>query len=362
MLSRTQHRTRSAILAAAALLALAGTALAQTAAPATFRVVSGQLQITSDNRQQQIELVVGPAAGAVQVVGVNDTSSRQFQNITSIALTTGTNLDVIAFQILTPVVPPIVVRTGQGESDVKFIYDLPAAPVATTRVAVVGGPANDKVSFEALSQTATFNAAWDVRLGEGDNESLAKVEHNVTAAATNVNFTSTTGSGLDKLELDVISAASAQTIRLAGNTGAGNDQAIVKFDGQTAAATALATNLDLGPGQDTGELLAVSRGGRINTNARLVGAAGDDNIKLLIEGDGAATVTMTGDAGNDLLDLEFKGDLAGGATQLGGLGDDLLKLIVIGPRRFSPLMDGGPGIDEAIGFGRIINVENIDRQ
>lgn len=61
--------------------------------------------------------------------------------------------------------------------------------------------------------------------------------------------------------------------------------------------------------------------------------------------------------------MELKGaNIRGQTRHLGGTGDDFLKLTVDGPRRISPLMDGGPGIDAAIGFGQIVNVEQIDRQ
>ncbi|MBL0921155.1 MAG: hypothetical protein IBJ10_03390 [Phycisphaerales bacterium] len=56
----------------------------------------------------------------------------------------------------------------------------------------------------------------------------------------------------------------------------------------------------------------------------------------------------------------FKGTVTGAPRLLGGNSNDELKIVVDGPRVCTPFLDGGPGFDKAIGFGTIINCEDIN--
>jgi hypothetical protein len=332
--------------------------------PAALGSPAGQaLVLTTNDAQQQIEVVIGPADGQVKVVGINGGGEQNFSNVGSLRLVTGASLDAVTFAIRTPVPPQLTVETGLGESDVKFVYDVvPSTRNAVTNVLVLGGPQNDKVLFEGVALSRSFASTWAARLGEGDNEVVAKMNQPNAATFTNVWLSAETGSGQDKVECDIISNALAQDLRVSGSTGAGNDSGIIKFDGQRAATTAATFGLDLGAGQDQAESLFISRGGQVTLAGEVRGGEGDDTIKMLLEGNGIANATLQGDGGNDYLDMELKGNVRGETRHLGGAGDDFLKLIVVGPRRIVPFMDGGPGIDAAIGFGTIVNVEQVDRQ
>ncbi|HLP83328.1 MAG TPA: hypothetical protein VK157_03175 [Phycisphaerales bacterium] len=322
----------------------------------------GELNLATNNSQQQIELVIGPATGQVKVVGINGGSEQNFSGVNTINLRTGTNLDVITFQIRTPNVPQINVDTGLGDSDVKFLYEIPSSNVAQTRVNVLGGPGNDKVAFEAKVLARTFNAQWVVRSGSGTNEVVAKTEHCGNADATNVILDTVTGAGFDKLAFETTTEARRQDLRLTGSLGEGEDNALFKFDGVRAATTKVQSTLDLGGSKDQSEMIVVSRGGRIEVNADTRGGSGDDVIKTLLEGTGDAEIAQIGGTGDDYLDIEFSGVIGGRARQLAETGDDFLKYVVTGPRRAQPTMDGGAGFDQGLGFGRVTNIEEFDRQ
>lgn len=363
--ARTDQRTPAARPSSRASSNTATTPSRATSAPAALRAPVGQaLVLTTNDAQQQIEVVIGPTDGQVQVVGINGGGEQNFSNVGSLRLVTGANRDAITFLIRTPVPPQITVETGLAESDVKFVYDVaPSSRNAASDVLVLGGPQNDKVLFEGVTLSRSFASNWSARLGDGDNEVVAKLNQPNAAAFTNVWLSAETGAGQDKLEFDVISGAAVQDLRVAGSTGAGNDAAIIKYDGQRSAATAATFGIDLGAGQDQGEAIFITRGGSATLTGDIRGGEGDDTIKFLLEGSGIASATLQGDAGNDYLDMELKGaNIRGQTRHLGGTGDDFLKLTVDGPRRISSLMDGGPGIDAAIGFGQIVNVEQIDLQ
>ena len=320
------------------------------------------LTLVTNNSQQQIEFVIGPAAGQVKVVGINGGSEQNYTGVNTINLRTGTNLDVVTFQIRTPNVPQINVDTGFGDSDVKFIYEIPSSNVAQSNVNVLGGSGDDKVAFEAKVLARTFNAQWNVRSGSGTNEVVAKTEHFGNAEATNVLVDAVTGAGFDKLSFETTSQARRQELRLLGSLGEGEDNALFKFDGVRAATTKVQSNLDMGGSKDQSEMIVVSRGGRIEVSADTRGGAGDDVLKMLLEGSGDAEVAQIGGSGDDYLDIELSGGIGGRARQIAETGDDFLKYVVTGPRRFQPTMDGGAGFDQGLGFGRVTSIEEFDRQ
>ncbi len=336
----------------------------QTPAAPTQRATRGQsLSLTTNDSQQQIEVVIGPAQGVVKVVGINGGSEQNFSNVGALSLTTGANLDAITFTIRTATPPQIVVNTGFGDSDVKFVYAVGQGGTgAVTDVLVLGGPNNDKVLLEGVVLAPSLSALWTARLGDGDNEVVAKVEQPNAAAFTNAWVVAETGAGIDKLVFDVISAARGQDLRVSASLGDSNDSAMFKFDGQRAASTSTFLDMNMGAGQDQAEAVLISRGGQVSMTGGIRGGSGDDNVRVLIEGAGVVDASLEGDEGDDYLDMELKGNVRGATRHLGGFGNDFLKLVVVGPRRLTPFMDGGPGIDAAIGFGQIVNVEQVDRQ
>lgn len=332
------------------------------AQPQTATQNRGALNLVTNNSQQQIEFVIGPAAGQVKVVGINGGSEQNYSGISSINLRTGTNLDVITFEIRTPNVPQISVDTGLGDSDVKFLYEIPSSNVAQSRVNVQGGPSNDKVAFEANVLARTFNAQWNVRSGSGTNEVIAKTQHMGSADATNISLDAVTGTGFDKLSFETTTDSRRQALLLTGSLGEGEDNALFKFDGVSAANTKVQSTLDLGGSKDQSEMIIVSRGGIMNVNANTRGGTGDDLIKTLLEGNGQADISQIGGTGNDYLDIEFSGVINGRSRQLAESGNDFLKYVVTGPRRALPTMDGGQGFDSGLGFGRVTSIEEFDRQ
>lgn len=358
-------------LALAAIASTAGLAAAQFSgnpsamqqvAMMTGRATAGVLQIRTSNASQQIEVQVGPAAGEVRVFGVDGISSGAiFRDITFIDLATGSGEDYVEFRIFATQIPEILVNTRANNSDVKFIYDIPQTPAFVSTVATVrGGAGNDKVAFEVLSDADSFDATWDVRHGNGDNESFASVKSENPTSLLAINFLHAAGLGQDKYETQIISGAAQLDLTLLGRLGAGNDSALFGIDEKLPGVATVDFNFNLGAGFDTAEAITVLRGGTATLTGAMRGGDGDDSLKLLLEGNGTSNVVLDGGLGNDTMDSEYKGTVAGRPRLLGGDGNDYLKIVADQPGAMNPFIDGGAGFDEAIGFGTIINVEKVN--
>lgn len=346
-----------ALSAVLALVASAGLAHAQLTSGGTQ--VGSALTLTTNNAQQQIEVVIGPLPGDVQVTGIDNAGN--YTGVGSISLTTGNNLDVVTFRILTNQVPDITVATGAGDSDVSFLYEIDfTAEVAGSNVTVTGGTGNDKVNFEATSLAAGVAARWNVNHFGGFNET--KVTFNATGASEflDIDLNSVAGGGQDLLSVNVVSAALDNRFRLTGTMGAGNDTALFNFDGISPSALNLSYLFDLGAGNDVAEVANVTRGGIASVSGAVAGGNGLDNIKFLLEGNGTSALSLQGGAGADTIDVEYKGTIAGSPLLIGNGGNDVLKLVVTdGPQISTPTLDGGPGIDTGIGFGTFISIEQF---
>lgn len=356
---------RSMTVSAFVVAALAGTAFGQKMPLLEAMQVQAQrigvLSIVSTAGQQQIEVTIGPAPGNVTVQGVPSIpSGLVFTDIDTIELRTGNAQDFVAFRILTEVVPDITVNTAGGLSDVIFDYQIPfTLAAASSNVVHNGGTASDKVAILAQTDAASFVGNWTMNHGAGNNETV--VTANSTSASDNLslNVNSTSTTGVDKIEMLVISAAANLSINLGGNMGGNADFASLIVDGLGPATTTSSFNLDLGAGQDAASVEILSRGGTTATSGSVAGGAGLDSLVFKLEGDGALNAQYDGGADADLVDFSLKGNITGSPRLLGGTGNDELKITVDGPQTATPFLDGGPGFDKAFGFGTIINCEDV---
>ncbi len=359
------RKIRSSVLA---LLAAAGTASAQLDSVFADGWLddgvnpASTLVLTTNNEQQQIEVEVGPQPGEVRVYGIDGIpSGTLFTGVTAIDLTTGRAQDYVEFRVYATVIPSIRVDTGAGNSDVKFIYFLPfsVAPVVSD-VEVVGNAANDKVGFEVFNDADDITMNWVVKHGSGDNEVTVNIDSQEPTGAIAMNLFSTSGTGQDKLEANVISGAGVLDVTFGGRMGAGNDTAKLTIDEKFPGSATVFFDLNMGGGNDDADAVVVLRGGTANLFGAIAGGNGHDVLKLLLEGDGSSRVRLVGGAGNDYLDSEYKGRVTGAPRLLAGDGNDFLKIVADQPGAMKPYLDGGPGYDEAIGFGTIVNVEKIN--
>lgn len=322
------------------------------------------LEIRTNNGQQQIEVVVGPVAGEVSVSGFETPEGlSMFTGITSIVIITGTAQDFVQVRFTSEVVPDVSINTGGGLSDLIFSYEFPYAigTATVSNVTVTGSGSSDKVAFNMLGATSSFVGNWNVQCAGGDNEITINIDSPEASDLLGVTLNTGAAGGQDKVVANIKSFASVLNLGFTGTMGGGVDSALVFVDGLGPATTTASYNFDLGAGNDVAETTIISRGGTATMSGVLTGGNGFDNLKLLLEGDGRVDLQMTGDAGIDFLDMELKGAVQGSPRLVAGTGNDELKLVVDGPRIATPFLDGGPGFDKAIGFGTIINCEEISQ-
>lgn len=334
---------------------LADVLLAQVGTP-------GLLSINATNGQQQIEVTIGPVPGEVRVQGVSGISSNTvFTGITSIRVRTGSFTDFVAFRSRSTVVPQIWVNTAGGDSDVIVDYEVPgtSAPVST-EVTVIGGGGNDKVAFLVDSRAASFTSSWNVDHRGGNNEAVASVQSPDASDLLSIDFSNITGAGKDKFETFIVHRAAAVDVSLDGLLGKNEDLASLGIDSVDPSNITVELALDLGDGKDSMNTNILSRGGATDIAGSVIGGQGLDTMGMTLESDGSVELTLDGGAGADFLDMFFKGVVTGNPRLLGGNSNDELKIVVDGPRVCTPFLDGGPGFDKAIGFGTIINCEDVN--
>jgi len=364
-------------VSAAALMTLAGSALATGdaprfpaeidltgAQPAGAAAMAGALVIVTDNEGQEIEIDIGPETGKVRVWGVDGIpSGAVFEGVTSLSLTTGAGTDAIFIRVFALEVMPISVNTNAGNSDVKIRYELAeSSQTATTDVVVTGGTGEDKAAFEVESLAAGFVATWTVSGLSGNNEATAVINSPEDSDLMSVDFDFTASGGLDKYVFDVISFAQSAQFGLSADTGGADDLAVVTLDNFASGSdTDAAFALRLGTGGDTSEIVVNSPGGTADLTGSSLGGSGDDLLKLVQEANGRINLRLNGQGGHDYVDVFAKGSNVRGTPRLlGAGGNDFLKLFVDGPHVATPIIDGGAGYDIAYGFGTIINCEEVN--
>jgi hypothetical protein len=350
------HSYRSASAVSLA-LALAGGAFGSAT------ISGGALTINTStfNTDQQIEVIVGPTAGVVTLQGVLGATQTNFVGVTSISITTGPAQDFVEVRNFAATVPALTINTGAGNSDVKVSYAPPVgvSSVVST-VSIIGGDGNDKAFFLAETEALSFVGSWLVRHGNGNNEAVAEV---ISPAASNllaIAFDMSAGSGQDFQDLKVTSDAAAVDVSMSNRLGGNNDAAYVTLDALAAGNANLQYFGNLGGGLDVTEINNISRGGTANFTGTVDGGDGADTLKFSSEAPGAFNMTLSGGAGADSIDWFAKGLVTGTPRLLGGSGNDILKLIVDGPQVATPFIDGGSGFDIAIGFGTIVNCEQVN--
>ncbi len=310
---------------------------------------------------QHMEIEVGPVPGEVRLSGVLGAPATQYFGISSIDLTAGPRNDYVEFRIFTGDAPAITASTGAGNSDVKVLYELASSIMdASSSVTIVGGAGEDKAFFGVHSFARAFAANWVTLQGAGTNETFGSIDSPEASQLMSVSLASTGTTGIDKYELEVKSNAAAINLNASPNTGAGNDSAVVKIDTLGTGTTNAATVATLGAGVDVFELTNISRGGPANFSGNVNGGADSDTIKFNSEANGRVLMAFNGALGNDNVDFYAKGTVTGRPRLLGAGGDDYLKLVIDGSRVATPFIDGGAGFDIAFGFGTIINCEQVN--
>ncbi|MBX3362016.1 MAG: hypothetical protein KF705_11360 [Phycisphaeraceae bacterium] len=216
-------------------------------------------------------------------------------------------------------------------------------------------------SSEVVSFLAGLRCQLVTNQGAGTAETVASIDSRGVSEAMSVSLSSTGTSGWDTYDLSVrIKTPLPSTSTRARTLVRGMTPRSSRSTRSGTGTLNLATLASLGAGIDVFELTNVSRGGPANFSGSVNGGADADTIKFSSESNGRVLMTFNGALGNDTVDFFAKGSVTGRPRLLGAGGDDYLKLVVDGPRLATPFIDGGAGYDRAFGFGTIVNCEEVN--
>ena len=347
---------RSAQLSLAA-LALAGVSLGQaTQQGSTLNVLGSPGSDVLSIRFVQL-------AGNVEVFGVPGTpDGTLFTGVTKLDLKTFAGTDIVDLQILTAIVPELLVDTGAGESQVGVLFNVPSTLAPVTSVAsITGGADKDTVLLDITSSAANVAMNWNVTAGDGQNETNVKYSSNVGGGSTLLNWRYAGGMGEDKVLLDIVSGADTVGLGALVNTGASNDEFLVKVSGDSQTVAALSVLGRLGTGGDTA-LVDVTNVGQTLVRGGIDAGEGADTIEYITSSSLRGSPVLFGAGGNDTLKFTVNGSLLAGSQPriIAGDGNDDVSMLVWGSLLGSPFSDGGAGFDYFRGVGTRINFEEIN--
>lgn len=348
--------SRPAQLALAA-LALAGSSFGQaTQQGSTLTILGSQGGDVLSIRFLQV-------AGEVEVFGVPGTpEGTLFTGVTKLDLKTLAGTDIVDLQILSATVPELLVDTGVGESQVGVLFNVPSSLALVSSVATItGGPDKDTVLLDITTASANVALNWAVAAGDGPNETNVKYSTNVGGGSSLLNWRYTGGAQEDKVLLDIVSAADSIGVGALVNTGASNDEFLVKVSGDSNTVAALSVLGRLGAGGDTA-LVDVTNVGQTIVRGGIDAGEGNDTLEYITSSSLRGSPVLYGAGDNDTLKFTVNGSLLAGSQPriIAGDGNDDVSMLVWGSLLGSPFSDGGAGFDYFRGVGTRINFEEIN--
>ncbi|RVU49322.1 hypothetical protein [Rubrivivax rivuli] len=312
------------------------------------------------------KIVVGPAAGQVQVFGLPDVADgTTYNNINAIDWRSGAADDAVAFEVTQAAEFDVRVDTGAGQSQVDVKWIIPAgAPSGTTpSVHIAAATGLKKIQVQLENFAASTNFAWTQVLGDGDAEVKGEMQFKQGSQQARGLMDLRFGNGLSKAELTVDNESQNLAMVIRPRNVMFLSTKILSDD------PANSTSVDFDPvGVATGSNMnfeMVSAAQNVRLGGTLTGGAGMNellyNFTALTAANVNANVSAITGAGNDKINLAFKGlpatriALAGNVSA--GAGDDEALLLTEGITTGTIGLDCGPGIDKAIGFTRTLGCE-----
>lgn len=312
------------------------------------------------------KIIVGPAAGQVQVFGLPDVADgTTYSNINTIDWRSGAADDAVAFEVTQAGEFDVRVDTGAGQSQVDVKWIIPAgAPSGTTpSVHIAAATGLKKIQMQLENFAANTNFAWTQVLGDGDAEVKGEMQFKQGSQQARGLMDLRFGNGLSKAELTVDNESQNLAMDIRPRNIRFLTTKILSDD------PANSTTLNFNPvGAATGSNInfeMVSAAQNVTLGGAMTGGSGMNEVLYNFTSLTTATVNanvsaFTG-AGNDKINLAFKG-LPGTRMALAGqvnagAGDDEALLLTEGIATGTITLDCGPGIDKAIGFAQTLACE-----
>jgi hypothetical protein len=352
---------RQFTFAALALVALAGTAAAQT----TAGVVGGRLTLTTNNTDQNVKVEMKEGLGIARVFGFQGIADgTAYTGVSAVTVNTGSGFDKVEFDIESRQSLDIRINTGTGALESKAQWKILSTTSPVSAAVTYTGAANPLSKVEVSFDNETNNAS--VSLDTGNNQ---EVTAKVLSDDLSNSLAATFNARAAKTGFELASNALTLDVTLRG-THATNFSEVGHVINQLRPASVRVQNdVTLSAGDDKHELKIGAPGSVTTVLGTIRGQAGNDNILVEAQGDSVINgLTLDGGAGDDFLSNQTKGwfqlSQTVGANIFGGSGNDFLILTtdtgIRGtglPNDVQNIIDGGEGFDLYNAFGFIRNCE-----
>lgn len=320
---------------------------------------SGRALLFSYAVPTNAKIIVGPAAGQVQVFGLPDIADgTTYNNIGSIDWRSGAADDAVAIEVTQTGDFDVRVDTGAGQSQVDVKWIIPAgAPAGTTpSVHIAASTGLKKIQMQLENFAANTNFAWTQVLGDGDAEVKGEMQFKQGSVQARGLMDLRFGNGLSKAELTVDNEAQNLVMNIVPRNIASLTTKILSDDPAASSTVNFSPTGVAGGSNINFEMVSAAQS--VTLGGTLNGGAGMDevlyNFTSLANARVNANVSANTFAGMDKINLAFKG-LPGTAISLAGAvnagaDDDEALLLTEGITTGTIRLDCGPGVDKGIGF------------
>jgi hypothetical protein len=312
------------------------------------------------------KIIVGPAAGQVQVFGLPDApDGTVYSNIRAIRYTSGAGNDSLQFEITQAADFDLHIDTGPGnvELDVKWIVPAGAPAGITPGVHMLNGPGDKKVQVQLESFATDVAFGVTGTFGAGNAEFRGEAQFKVGTINARPTFDIDFGAGMTKADFMIDSEARNLFATVAPRNASELGVKVLADDPSDSATVNFRPVGVAGGTKISFEMVSGAPLIALNHNVR--GGAGMDEVKLLLTTLSAARLTsmIAIDLGQmgDKLDLGYF-NLPGGTLTLDGSvvlggGDDEAKLEATGGVTDRATLNCGDGIDKATGWRNAVACE-----
>ena len=327
---------------------------------------SGRALLFSYAVPTNAKIIVGPAAGQVQVFGLPDIADgTTYNNIGSIDWRSGAADDAVAIEVTQTGDFDVRVDTGAGQSQVDVKWIIPAgAPAGTTpSVHIAASTGLKKIQMQLENFAANTNFAWTQVLGDGESEVKGEMQFKQGSVQARGLMDLRFGNGLSKAELTVDNEAQNLVMNIVPRNIASLTTKILSDDPAASSTVNFSPTGVAGGSKINFEMVSAAQS--VTLGGALNGGAGMDevlyNFTSLVNARVNANVSANTFAGMDKINLAFKG-LPGTAISLAGAvnagaDDDEALLLTEGITTGTIRLDCGPGVDKGIGFITTVGCE-----
>ncbi len=303
------------------------------------------LDVTVGNGTFDVTIETGPIAGQVRlynVPGVPD--GTLYTGVSLIRYNSGTGPDRIQLRQKGAVLPSVRINGGSGALDVDADIDVDFTMTpATSSLHIDGTGGNSLIKLLLESDANDLTLDWRTTLGAGSHEVTQMILSDDPSYRMAGTVVVDLGAGYSKNNTVVKSMAQVHNVGLTLDAGTTGELSLETDHIRPSAATA---NVSLSGASK----VTWKWGGQtttLNVNGNVTGSTQPEEFNIeLMAGQVSGTLSVPANDGADKVNVTIKGNSTLGGTVNGNAGDDELKVFIDGVNSGSLNLDGGPGFDK----------------